>query len=238
MRPRWSVVIPMWREATRIERTIAALAQSGLAASDIELIFVDDGSDDRTAETCEAALATHDLVGKVARLPRNQGKGAAVRRGCALATGDVVGFADADLSCGPADIERVFSEVASGRCDVAIASRTQADTMIAVHQPRLRRWSGAAFNLHLRALGLTRFKDTQCGLKALRADLVPQLITPLVTDRYAFDVELLARATRAGLAVTEVPVAWEHVEASRVRPLRDGGRMVADALRIRRALRA
>ena len=223
----------MWHEAGRIDAAVAQLASSKLAHSDIELIFVDDGSTDDTSAICRASLERHALVGLVLSLPTNQGKGAAVRHGVLAANGEVIGFSDADLSCGPPDIERVFRVVADGEADVAIASRTESTTVIAERQPWARRWSGFAFNLELRLLGLTSFKDTQCGLKAFRADVAHQLFEPLQVRRFAFDVELLARARRASLSVVQVPVRWEHVEASRVSPLKDGGRMVLDALRIR-----
>jgi dolichyl-phosphate beta-glucosyltransferase len=223
----------MWQESGRIERSIAAMAQSPLAAPDVELIFVDDGSTDRTAEVCEEALATHALSGSVIRLAANAGKGAAVRAGVLAARGAVVGFSDADLSCPPRDIVAVFNAVEPGVAPVAIASRTDRDTVIAEMQPWARRTSGALFNAELRLLGLTGLRDTQCGLKAFAADAAQTLFEPLRTSRFAFDVEVLARASRLGMVITEVPVEWRHVEASRVEPFRDGLQMVWDALRIR-----
>lgn len=223
----------MWQEATRIEATVARLADSKLAHPDIELIFVDDGSTDATAHLCEQACARAGLDATIRRLAVNRGKGAAVRDGILAAGGEVVGFSDADLSCDPDDVARVLSVVADGEADVAIASRTASSSVIPDRQPLPRRLSGAAFNLELRLLGLTRFHDTQCGLKAFSAPVAASLFEPLRTERFAFDVEVLARAVRAGHRVTEVPVTWRHVEASRVHPIRDGGRMVADALAIR-----
>lgn len=234
---RWSVVIPMWQEAVRIDSTIAQLAGSSLAHHDVELIFVDDGSTDGTADQCEKALALHDVEGRVLRLPVNRGKGATVRHGMLLATGEIVGFSDADLSCGPEDIVAVFTAVESGDAPVAIASRTDSATTIAERQPLARRMSGLMFNAELRLLGLTDLHDTQCGLKAFAASAVPELFEPLRTKRFAFDVEVLMRAKRAGMRVVEIPVTWRHVEASRVDPLRDGVRMALDAARLRWTLR-
>jgi dolichyl-phosphate beta-glucosyltransferase len=150
------------------------------------------------------------------------------------ATGEVVGFADADLSSGPDDIVRVFACVDSGEADLAVASRTDPASTIAGRQPFLRRTSGWAYNLLLKALGLTAMSDTQCGLKASTATAARALYGPLSTRRFAFDVEVVARAERLGLRIAEVPVTWSHVEASRVRPVRDGLRAVGDAVRIRR----
>jgi dolichyl-phosphate beta-glucosyltransferase len=228
-----SLVIPMFEEASRIERTIALLAEAGLGGStDLELIFVDDGSTDQTVETCRRSLDAHGLTGRVLALPTNQGKGAAVRHGVLAAFGDVVAFSDADLSCPTGDVRRVIDAVSGPGVDVAIASRTDRGSLIVMSQPWYRRWSGQLFNRELRLLGLTRFTDTQCGLKAFRRDVAMDLFGPLTTKGFAFDVEILARADRRGYTTIEVPVTWAHVEASRVDPIRDGLRMAFDAARI------
>jgi dolichyl-phosphate beta-glucosyltransferase len=204
----------------------------------VELIFVDDGSDDGTADVVERAAKEAALDVEVMRFSENRGKGAAVRAGLLSATGDTVGFVDADLSAGPAEIERVFGAVDAGRGDVVLASRATAAATITVRQPFGRRWSGWLFNIGLRASGLTRLPDTQCGLKAFRAEVVPPLFGSLVAKGFAFDVEVLARADRLGLAVAEVPITWHHVDGSRLSPVRDGVATVREAWRVRRALNA
>src|SRR5438445_473788 len=108
-----------------------------------------------------------------------------------------------------------------------------ADSVIPVRQPRLRELSGKTFNLVLRLLGLTRFRDTQCGLKVFTREAAFRLFEHLSITGFAFDVELLLVAERLGLRVEEVPVEWRHVEESRVRPVRDGLAMLRDALRLR-----
>jgi dolichyl-phosphate beta-glucosyltransferase len=234
---RWSLVVPMWNEAARIESTVAALADA-FADRAVEVIFVDDGSDDGTGDVVERACKEAAFDAEVLRLTENRGKGAAVRAGLLGATGATVGFVDADLSAGPNEIERVFAAVDAGRGDVVLASRVTGDATITVRQPFGRRWSGWLFNVGLRASGLTRLPDTQCGLKAFRADVVPALFEPLVAVGFAFDVEVLARADRLGLAVTEVPIVWHHVDGSRLSPVRDGLATLWEAWRVRRALNA
>jgi dolichyl-phosphate beta-glucosyltransferase len=233
---RWSLVVPMWNEAARIEATVTALAES-FRDRPVELIFVDDGSDDGTPDIVERACKEAALDAEVLRLPANRGKGAAVRAGLLEASGDVAGFVDADLSAGPTEIERVFRAVDQGRGDVVLASRAMTDATITVRQPFGRRWSGWLFNIGLRAARLTRLPDTQCGLKAFRAEVVPVLFEPLVANGFAFDVEVLARADRLGLVIVEVPIAWHHVEGSRLSPARDGVATLWEAWRVRRALR-
>jgi dolichyl-phosphate beta-glucosyltransferase len=232
----WSLVVPMWNEATRIEATVAALSNAPIGRS-MELIFVDDGSTDGTADVVERACKEAALDADVVRCPTNQGKGAAVRTGLLKASGDVAGFVDADLSAGPAEIERVFEAIERERVDVALASRAVAAATITVRQPFARRWSGWLFNVGLRAARLTRLADTQCGLKAFRSDVIPLLFEPLVASGFGFDVEVLARAEHLGLSVTEVPVEWHHVEGSRFSPRRDGVTTLREVWAVRRALR-
>ena len=234
---RWSLVVPMWNESARIEATVVALADA-FGDRPVDVIFVDDGSSDGTADVVERACKEAALDAEVMRLTENRGKGAAVRAGLLGATGDTVGFVDADLSAGPDEIEHVFAAVDEGRGDVVLASRAMADADITVRQPFGRRWSGWLFNLGLRASGLTRLADTQCGLKAFRVEVVPALFEPLVAAGFAFDVEVLARADRLGLVVTEVPIVWHHVDGSRLSPVRDGLATLREAWRVRRALNA
>jgi len=231
--PRWSLIVPMYQEASRIEGTIAALSQSRLNSADVEFVLVDDGSDDDTAQVARAACARHGLSAAVIQLPANRGKGAAVRAGVLASHGGVVVFTDADLSSGIEAIKQSIELIESGRSDVVLASRAAPGSLLAVRQPRPRELAGKAFNLVLRALRLTVWRDTQCGLKAFTRDAARLLFEALTIEGFAFDVELLYLARRLRLRIAELPIEWHHVEESRVRPLRDGAAMLRDALRIR-----
>ena len=232
-----SLVIPMYDEGTRIGRTIAALADSPLRRSGVEFVLVDDGSGDGTPTIAARELAAHGLDdSQVVRLERNMGKGAAVRAGMLAARGEIRVFVDADLCVDTADIERCFEEIEEGRADVVYGTRAHPASSLERSQPAHRVLSGRTFNLLLRTLGLTDERDTQCGLKGFRASAAEDIFGRLVTERFAFDVEVLARAGRSGLRVVPLPVQWAHVDASRVRPVRDGVDMARAAIRIRRQL--
>ncbi len=231
-----SLVIPMYREAARIEATIAAITTSSLASDEVELIFVDDGSDDRTAEVATSALDRFGLAGRVLTLRENVGKGAAVRAGVLEATGRFIAFADADLSAGIPEIERCFHLLEVGGCDVVASTRGAPLSNVVVPQPLPRRLGGKLFNTFVRGLGLSRLPDTQCGLKAFTREAAVTLFRDLCTPRFAFDVEVLLRADQRGMVVRELPIEWRHVEASRVRPVRDSSRMALDVVRLRRRL--
>lgn len=228
-----SVVVPAYDEAARLPATLRAIrgfveGAGGLLPA--EIVVVDDGSSDGTAAlAAEAAHSAGMVEIRVVRLERNRGKGAAVRAGLAAARGASVLVCDADLAT---PIEELTALATAG-VDVAVGSRALRRELISVRQPLRRDYLGRCFNLFLRALGLTRLRDTQCGFKLLNGQLARTLAPRLRLERFAFDVELLARAVRAGASVAEVPVRWHHVEGSRVRPLRDGLRMGMDALRLR-----
>ena len=228
----------MYNEAARIEQSLASLRASGLLEG-LELVLVDDGSSDGTPEVVEAALDDLAITGaQVLRLPHNRGKGAAVRAGMLAGSGDARVFVDADLCVGADDIERCFATLERREADVVYGTRAHAHSALERGQPGFRVVTGRVFNLLLRTLGLTEELDTQCGLKGMTSAATAVVMDPLATERFAFDVEVLARADRAGLRLLGLPVRWSHVDASRVRPVQDGVEMVGAALRIRRQLRS
>jgi len=232
-----TLVVPMYRESSRITKTVEQLAASSLADGRTEILLVDDGSDDDTCIIAERVIERTGLPARVLRHDVNRGKGAAVRTGVLAATGRVVVFADADLSAGVVDIERCFVIVESGSYDVAFGTRASPDSEIPVPQPFPRQLSGKLFNVILRVLGLANTTDTQCGLKGFTAPTAQLLFEPLIIDRFAFDVELLLRARQQNLRVHEMPIVWRHVEASRVSLSKDSTRMLLDVIRLRARLR-
>src|SRR3954469_9656770 len=229
--PRWSIVVPMYQEESRIVGTVAALAASSLNGVDNEFVFVDDGSTDRTVEVLEKALADTSLTASVIRLPRNLGKGAAVQAGVLAAAGDVIAYVDADLSSPPSAIEQCCRAVEAG-ADVAVASRGHAASNLLVRQPGSREAAGKLFNRLLRMMGLTTLPDTQCGLKAFERETARAVFAELSVRRFAFDVEVLLHAARRGARVDVIPTEWSHRDESRVAPFSDGARMLWDAARL------
>jgi glycosyltransferase involved in cell wall biosynthesis len=228
---RFSVVLPAYREAERIAGTVERV-RAALAGTDAEVVVVDDGSGDGTAD--RAAEAGADRVISKAG---NEGKGAAVRAGALVACGRAVAFTDADLSYAPDQLARLLQHVEDG-WDMVVGSRAHAATETLVGAAALRRISTHAFNLLTRvALGM-RYRDTQCGLKAFSADAARVLFGAARIDGFAFDVELLHLADLNGLRVLEVPVRVSNSATSTVRVVRDSYRMVRDILRIRRWSRA
>jgi SAM-dependent methyltransferase len=231
--PARALVIPMHDEVGRIERSLTLLAGSPLGVGDVELVLVDDGSDDATADVARATAARLGLRARVVELGRNQGKGAAVRTGMLLATAPTRVFVDADLSVEIKDILHCFEVLEGGGADVAYGTRAHPESRLPRSQPAHRVLSGRAYNLLLRRLGLTQERDTQCGMKGFSARAAEQVFGGLSTAGFGFDVEALALAERAGWRLESVPVTWSHVDASRVRAVRDGVSMGGSAIAVR-----
>lgn len=230
-RYRLSVVVPAYREADRITDTVVRIraALSGLHEADgLEVVVVDDGSDDDTADVAEAAGA--DLV---VRCGANRGKGAAVRAGVLAASGRTVAFTDADLSYAPEQLVVLLDGVEAG-WDVVVGSRQHIDTRTVVRAGRLREVGGRVINLFTALVLLGRYQDTQCGLKAMRSDVGRVIFEHAHIDGFAFDVEVLHLVERYRLSLLEVPVEVVNSSRSTVNVARDAARLVRDLFRIRR----
>jgi dolichyl-phosphate beta-glucosyltransferase len=228
---RVSVVVPAYGEADRIGATIARLREAlahEAEAGGLEIVVVDDGSADGTAEAARRAGADQVIV-----QPHNRGKGAAVRAGMLAARGRAVVFTDADLSYPPHQILRLLADVEAG-WDVVVGSRRHVDTVTLVHARRLRELSGRLFNSLTHAVLLGQYRDTQCGLKAFRSDAARLIFSVARVDGFAFDVEVFHLVERFRLSLAEVPVTLSNSGASTVRVGLDAARMVRDLFRIRR----
>jgi dolichyl-phosphate beta-glucosyltransferase len=234
---RLSVVLPTFNQGTRIAATVAAVA-AFLASKpyDSEIVVVDDGSSDRTAEAARAAL---DALGgrpasKVLRRDENLGKGASVREGVLAAAGEIVLFADDDLSTPIEEADKLVAAIEAG-ADAAIGSRALAASEIRVRQGRPREGMGKAFNLLVRLLVIRGYPDTQCGFKAFRREAAREVFSRLRTRGFAFDVEALVLCRKLGYRVAQVPVVWSDSRPSRLRIFKGSWGMFRELLRIRRS---
>jgi dolichyl-phosphate beta-glucosyltransferase len=227
-----SVVIPAYNEAARIGATVQRVVDYLHANwARWELIVVDDGSRDGTAELVRGLLPGESRLRVLAYSP-NRGKGYAVRAGMLEAQGDLILFSDADLSAPIEELEKLLPPVL-GDYDIAIGSRALRRELIAVRQSVWRELAGQSFNLALRCITGLAFRDTQCGFKLFRRAAAREVFPRQRIFRFGFDPEILFLAGKAGLRTIEVPVRWAHSEGSKVHVLRDGIRMVMDLLCVR-----
>ena len=234
-----SVVIPAYNEVARLGNTLRAVVgylQQNFP--DGELILVDDGSSDETADLARTVFQdSGSLRTSVISYKSNLGKGRAVRLGLLAARGDVALFSDADLSTPIAEAPKLVEPIVNGQYDVTFGSRALDRQLIGVHQSWRREQGGRVFNLVVRLATGLPFWDTQCGFKAFRMSACRPLIEAATVDRFGFDVELLYLAFRAGLNLKEIPVRWDHNEGSKVTLFTDSFKMVNEVNLIRQQAR-
>jgi len=237
MLPPFSVVIPCFNEAARIGQTLRlTLDYLVTHAPESELIVVNDGSTDTTGtETREGFDETKIETRLLENFP-NRGKGAAVREGLLAAQKPIGLFFDADLSTPLDEIPKVIEPIANGDLDIAFGSRALDRSLIGIRQPWRREYGGRVFNFLVRIVTGLPFWDTQCGFKAFRLDICRPILEAARIDGFAFDVELLVLAQRAGLRIREIPVRWNHAEGSKVRFLHDGVQMLREVIAARNRL--
>lgn len=199
----------------------------------IEVIVVDDGSEDATAAIVEEFGGKHPFITLI-RNPHGR-KGAAVRTGIARGQGEYLVISDTDLSV-PIEELAKFLPPALGGYDVAIASREVAGAE-RVGEPYYRHLMGRVFNLLVRLLVVPGIQDTQCGFKVFRREAARDVFGYQTIDGWGFDVEVLFIARRFGYQIVEVPVVWYYGAESKVSPVKDTIRMVRELLQVRRNAR-
>jgi dolichyl-phosphate beta-glucosyltransferase len=229
--PELSIVVPAYNEEARLPATLRRIAEYLRArACSAEVIVVDDGSRDRTADVARSFVAE---LPSLRVLPNgvNRGKGFSVRRGALEARGRIILFTDADLSAPIEEADKLFAALANA--DVAIGSRGLDRSLIEVHETPFREFAGIIFNKIVRILLFLPFVDTQCGFKAFLREPCRILFEQQRIERFGFDPELLFLAKRHGLRAAEIPVRWAHSPATRVSMLRDSVLMFWEVVQIR-----
>jgi dolichyl-phosphate beta-glucosyltransferase len=228
----FSIVIPAYNESSRIRPTLDEILRYTTEHGwDVEILVVDDGSRDNTAEVIREYAAKHAQV-QLIQNPGNRGKGYSVRNGMLHARGEGCLFTDADLSSPITEAQKLFDAI-SGGADVAFGSRWLQAELQTERQPLYRQLFGRIFNLVLRIFLGLHYADTQCGFKAFRREAAQRIFPLQKIERWGFDPEILFLARRMGMKAVEVPVLWAHSEGTRLHPFRDGMRMFVDVLHIR-----
>lgn len=232
-----SIVIPAYNEAQRITPTLEATARF-LASypGTWEIVVVDDGSRDGTVALCEALAQRIPNLRVIASTP-NRGKGAAVRIGMLAARGRCRVMYDADGSMPATELPKLLAPIVDGGADVAIGSRYAAGAAVGKTQPLYRRLWSRLCNQVIQQTLVPGVRDTQCGFKAFTATAAHDLFSRATINGWAFDLEVLALATRRGYTVRECAVTWTDDQRSKVSPWKDLWKVIKEAVTIKRNLR-
>ena len=237
-----SVIIPAYNEELIVRDTVRTLweALNGMqnrgAFDDYELIFVSDGSHDATPDLLRQAEEQYPNVRACIYNP-NRGKGYAVRMGMLASEGDIVLYTDCDLAYGTDVIEAAVRQMTDTGADVLIGSRAIHPEGYAGYTP-LRKFASV---LYLRILCLAagfRHSDSQAGFKALRGDIGRKIFAQCEIDRFAFDLEMLMRAQKAGCTMTELPIKIVNHRESSIHLVRDSISMLKDIIKIKKSMKA
>lgn len=233
-----SIVIPSYNE----ENNIRTGALSGMVdylndqKYKWEIIVVDDGSTDKTAELVEKFAASHKGV-TVLKEP-HRGKGGTVIAGMLKATGDIVIFDDMDQATPIDQLEKILPKFKNG-FDIVIGSRAGREGA-----PIIRKTMALGFSLLRNLVLQLPYKDTQCGFKAFTKDASTKIFKKLqifnnkqaqsgASVSAGFDLEILYVARKLKLKVSEVPVVWHHKEGTKVNPIKDSWEGLRDLLKVR-----
>ena len=203
-----SLIIPAYNEEKRIKQTLVKYFNVLLKNNfNFEIIVEMDGCTDRTPEIVRNFAKKHKQI-KILEFKKKLGKGGGILKGFEKANGEIIGFVDADGSVHPDDIVKLIKVLEKTKADGVIASRRMKESVV-INQPFLRKVLSKCFNILVRILFFFPYKDTQCGAKFFRKNVIKEILPLMNTHGFAFDVELLYLIKKKGFKVVEVGVTWE-----------------------------
>jgi dolichyl-phosphate beta-glucosyltransferase len=228
--PFLTIVIPAYNEESRLPRTLAEVTEFiEVQDYEAEVLVVDDGSVDRTAEVTEQFSAEHPCVRLIRA--RHSGKGHAVKTGLLQARGEYAFLCDADLAMPITELPK-FLPPQQNSYHVAIGSR-EAKGAVRYDEPAYRHLMGRVFNWLVKVMAVPGFEDTQCGFKCFHHSVTQDLFSHQTIDGFSFDVEVLYIAQKRGHRIIEVPIHWYYQAESKVHPFKDTFRMFRDMMKVR-----
>lgn len=227
-----SVIVPAFNEERRLPPTLIDMIDYlDTMKLSYEIIVVDDGSNDLTAQVVRKFERVRSQV-RLIQLPKNTGKGHAVRVGVLNSHGDRVLFADADGATLFTELSKLQKSLDTG-ADIAIGSRALQDNETKVTTVMHRKVLGRMFNFFVNRIVLPGVADTQCGFKLFKRNIAQFVFKHQRADRFSFDVEVLYIAQRIEAKIAEIPVNWTNVPGSKVNLIRDALKMFRDILKFR-----
>ncbi len=226
-----SIIIPAYNEEARLPYTLPDVVKF-VETQDyhIEVLVIDDGSEDKTPEIVKEFSSNYDFV-RLLR-PGRGGKGHAVKEGMLHSNGEYAFLCDADLAMPISELPK-FLPPQKNSYKVAIGSR-EGEGAVRYNEPAYRHLMGRVFNWLVKVMAVPGFEDTQCGFKCFHRSVISDLFSKQTIDGFGFDVEVLYVAQKRGYKIVEVPIHWYYQSESKVHPIKDTVRMFQDIFVVRR----
>jgi dolichyl-phosphate beta-glucosyltransferase len=215
-----TVIIPVYNEEKRLLKSIERMIEYCNSQQwDYELVIVEDGSTDRTVELARELISKHSRL-KLITNKQRLGKGKAIKHGIFAAEKKYISYMDADLSADPSELNRLLLYI--DKFDIVIGSRILRGELPPIRRPFTRSFLSHCYSRLFRAMFRSvPVYDPQCGLKLFKSEVANTLLTNTETNGFAFDCELLVKASSLGLTIKEVPIIWEHHYGSKVSMLHE-----------------
>ncbi len=198
-----SIIIPVYNE----EKTILEILNRLMAVNfgiDYEIIVIDDGSTDSTAKVIESGIKNYESRIRVIHQEKNQGKGAALKRGFGEAVGDIIAVQDADLEYNPQDLPKLIKPILDGRADIVYGSR-----FLNQHQPRYKifYWGNRFLSWLFKLIFGQTITDPWTGYKVFKKDCLKNI--SLVSNGFELEMELAAKFIKKGYHILELPISYQ-----------------------------
>ena len=227
--PLLSIIIPAYNEEKRLPDSLdKILAWVKTTPYNVEILVVENGSDDHTTEVAELYARQFN---NISVLHSAKGKGAAVREGILHGNGEYLFICDADLSMPIAEVMK-FLQLGNMGCQIVIGSR-QTPGATRYDEPIYRHIMGRVFNFLVQLMAVPNISDTQCGFKLFQREIACDIFSRQTIDGWTFDVEIMYIALRRGYKIAEVPINWYFNSDSRVSAIKDTWEMLGDLICIR-----
>lgn len=231
--PKLTIIIPVFNGQDFLEgnlqRIVAWRSRLGFW---VDIIVVDDGSTDNTRKILDDFVMDKDFL-KIIHLPRNTGKGYALRQGLEVAAGAFIGFTDSDLPYGLDIFTEMLAEAETKNIALVYGSRSHSNSAPLVDYGWLRKCGRKFFSFVVGSLIIKNIPDTQCGIKLINAKLAKIVANKSVVNRFAFDIELFMIALANKFLLQDSPVVLNHRKESSIHVVKDTLRMLYDIIRIK-----
>lgn len=231
------VIMPAYNEGMHIKENLlkASSIISGFVHN-YKIIVVNDGSSDNTLDEIIKASESDSKIAYISYKP-NQGKGKAITNGVLYANADYIAFLDSDLELNPIMLKSFLKAMKDEKADIVIGSKLHKASRL--EYPIIRRIMSIGYYFVLKIMFRLDIKDTQTGIKLFKAPVIKSLTENMITDGYAYDIEILAKANKAGCKIVEMPIELkfkrERKEKSRI-SLKTSIKVFSDTIKIKKNL--